>query len=68
MIENPCDLPYLDEIFQRLCRGRHICAEDGNYYHALYDNYDLYQQLFDRLGFRLESHPRDFYFSGGKRA
>jgi len=68
MIENPCDLPFLDEIFQRLCRGRHICAEDGNYYHALYDNFDLYQQLFDRLGFRLEAHPRDFYYFRGEKS
>jgi hypothetical protein len=68
MIDNPCDLPYLDEIFQRLCRGRHICAEDGNYYHALYDNFDLYQQLFDRLGFRLEVHPRDFYYFRGEKS
>ena len=67
MIENPCDLPYLDEIFQRLCRGRHICAEDGNHYHALFDNVDLYRQLFDHLGFRLEAHPRDFFISAVKR-
>jgi hypothetical protein len=67
MIDNPCDLPFLDEIFQRLVRGRHICAEDGNHYHALYENFDLYQQLFDRLGFRLEAHPRDFYYFRGER-
>ena len=66
MIETPCDLPFLDEIFQRLCRGRHICAEDGNYYHALYDNFDLYQQLFDRLGFGWRPIPGFYYFRGEK--
>lgn len=67
MIENPCDLPYLDDIFQRLSRGRHICAEDGHQYRALYDDFDLYQKLFDRLGFRLEAHPRDFYYFRGDK-
>lgn len=68
MIVNPCELPHLDLIFQRLCRGRHICAEDGDQYRALYDNFDLYRQLFERLGFRLEVHPRDFYYFRGEKS
>lgn len=67
MIENPCDLPFLDEMFRSLSRGRHICAEDGKLYHALYDNFDLYHKLFDVLGFRLEAHPRDFYYFRGEK-
>jgi hypothetical protein len=64
---SPYALPHLEEIFQKLCRGRHICAEDGTIYHALHDNAASFVELFNHLGFHMETHPRDFYyFRGGK--
>lgn len=64
---SPYNLPHLEEIFQHLCRGRHICSEDGNLYYALQDNTDAYHDLFSHLGFSMEVHSRDFYyFKGGK--
>jgi hypothetical protein len=64
---SPFNLPYLEEIFQHLCRGRHICVEDGNIYFALHDNAAAFQDLFNHLGFEMEVHSRDFYyFKGGK--
>lgn len=64
---SPFALPYLAEIFQLLCRGRHICIEDGNIYFALHDDPKSYEELFKNLGFELEVHSREFYyFHGGK--
>jgi hypothetical protein len=64
---SPFALPYLAEIFQLLCRGRHICIEDGNIYFALRENPKAYTDLFFNLGFELEMHSREFYyFHGGK--
>ncbi len=62
---DPFDIPRLSEIFEALRRGRHICSEDGDLYWAVRDNLDALQRLFPRLGFRLEAHPRDFYFFHG---
>lgn len=68
MSENsPFALPHLAEIFQLLCRGRHICIEDGNIYFALQEDSKSYAELFKNLGFQLEVHSREFYyFHGGK--
>lgn len=67
MSENsPFALPNLAEIFDALRRGRHLCAEDGPLYHALRDNLEAYDDLFRQLGFRLEEHPRDFFYFRGK--
>lgn len=63
---NPYALPYLEEIFGKLRRGEHICAEDGDYYYALRKDFDLFSDLFTQLGFRLECHPRDFFYFRGK--
>jgi len=62
---DPFDIPKLAEIFEALRRGRHICAEDGDLFWALRDRFDHIQTLFSHLGFRLEAHPRDFYYFHG---
>ncbi len=62
---DPFDLPHLEQVFQELRRGRHICPEDGPLYWAIRDNLEAFQLLFSRLGFRLEAHPRDFYYFHG---
>lgn len=65
--KSPFALLHLEDIFQLLCRGRHICAEDGNIYFALHDNAAAFEDLFTHLGFKMEVHSRDFYyFRGGK--
>jgi hypothetical protein len=65
--KSPFSLPHLEEIFQLLCRGRHVCAEDGSIYFALHDNAAAFEDLFTHLGFKMEVHSRDFYyFRGGK--
>ncbi|KAF0189322.1 MAG: hypothetical protein FD168_577 [Desulfobulbaceae bacterium] len=60
------DLPQLEEIFDALRRGRHLCAADGKPYWALRDNLTDYQDLFQYLGFHLQEHPRDFFYFRGK--
>ncbi|OKY76482.1 MAG: hypothetical protein BM485_04425 [Desulfobulbaceae bacterium DB1] len=63
---SPFALPHLNEIFDNLRRGRHLCAEDGGIYLSLRENLDAFQDLFKHLGFRLEVHPRDFFYFRGK--
>lgn len=65
-LENGYALPNLKEVFDRLRRGRHICAEDGVLYHALRDNTSAFSDLFKQLGFRLENHPKEFYYFHGE--
>lgn len=62
---DPCNIPGLSEIFEALRRGRHLCSLDGDLYRAVRDNLEGLQLLFSRLGFRLEAHPRDFYYFHG---
>lgn len=64
--KSPFALPNLSEIFDILRRGRHLCAEDGIPYWSLRENLEAYLDLFQHLGFRLEVHPRDFYYFRGK--
>ncbi len=64
--ESDSNLPNLKEVFDRLRRGRHICAEDGVLYHALRDNAAAFSDLFKQLGFRLENHPKDFFYFHGE--
>jgi len=56
------DLPHLASIFEALRRGRHLCARDGDVFHCLKRQEPLYEALFDRLGFTLVHHARDFYY------
>jgi hypothetical protein len=62
----PFALPRLKEVFEALRRGRHLCPEDGELYWALRDNLEPFQDLFAHLGFRLEFHPRDFFYFRGE--
>lgn len=58
---NVLQLPQLAEVFEALRRGRHICANDGELYHALKQHSEDYRQLFEKLGFKLVQHARDFF-------
>ncbi len=62
---NPLLIERLDEIFDELRRGRHISAEDGPLYWIIRDNFDCLKLLFEKLGFKLEAHQRDFYYFHG---
>lgn len=64
--QSPYALPHLAEAFDLLRSGYHISRDDGNLYWALHDNIDAYVDLFKHLGFRLECHPRDFYYFHGE--
>lgn len=64
--KDPFDLPRLGDVFDALRRGRHLCAEDGDLYWALRDHQAAFAELFGRLGFRLEAHPRDFFYFRGE--
>jgi chromosome condensin MukBEF MukE localization factor len=64
--DSPFALPQLSLIFDALRRGRHLCPEDGKLYWALRDHLGAFLELFDHLGFRLEQHPRDFFYFRGK--
>jgi hypothetical protein len=67
MTENsPFALPLLSDVFDALRRGQHLCAEDGKPYWALRENLAAYQDLLHHLGFRLEAHPRDFFYLRGR--
>ena len=63
---SPFALPMLEEIFNELRRGRHICAADDKVYRALRDNLDAFQDLFSHLGFKLQAHQRDFFYFRGQ--
>lgn len=55
-------LPYLAEIFAALVRGQHLCAEDGNLYQELQEHEADFEELFERLGYRLVIDQRGFYY------
>jgi len=63
---SPFALPRLKEVFEALRRGRHLCAEDGDLYWALRDHQAAFRDLFAHLGFRLEVHPREFFYFAGE--
>ena len=65
-LSSPYDLPRLRDVFEALRRGRHLCPEDGELYWALRDHREAFGELFGRLGFRLETHPRDFFYFAGE--
>jgi len=64
--KSPFALPHLKEIFDKLRRGRHICAEDGVFFYDLKDNLPAFTDLFSNIGFRLETHQRDFFYFHGE--
>jgi len=55
-------LPHLDEIFDRLRKGHHLCGDDGPIYLALRTYFVSYQELFRSLGFDLVQHDRGFAY------
>ena len=57
-----CELPHLEEIFDELRRGYHICFDDGAPYRALSNHFESYRRLFSALGFELVRHERDFFY------
>lgn len=63
--KSPFALPHLAEIFNQLRRGRHLCPEDGDLYRALRQDGEAFRDCFHHLGFRLEAHPRDFFYFRG---
>ena len=56
------ELPKLAEIFEALRRGKHLSVRDGDLYHALKRQSSQYEAIFDKLGFKLVHHPRDFFY------
>ncbi len=56
------DLTHLQDLFERLRSGRHVCAEDGALYLALRDRMSDYTRLFAALGFDLVDHARGFCY------
>ena len=51
---SPFELPHLNEIFDALRRGRHLCAADGKRFWSLRENVVEFQFFFIQLGFRLQ--------------
>ena len=58
----PSELPHLAEIFEKLRRGHHICAFDGELYRALDHHQAAFAELFAGLGFQLIVHHRGFFY------
>ena|SRR3989339_1559736 len=56
------NLPGLQEIFEALRQGRHICQGDGEIYRQLSERHDDFISLFSQLGFELKKHRRNFYY------
>lgn len=56
------DLPELEAIFEALRRGKHLSVRDGDLFHALRRQSPQYEAIFDKLGFKLVHHPRDFFY------
>lgn len=62
------DLPYLQQIFQKLRGGYHISGgyhvsnEDNQLFSALLSNDQAYSEYFSPLGLKLVRHPRDFFY------
>jgi chromosome condensin MukBEF MukE localization factor len=59
-------LPHLREVFDLLRGGHHVSSADGPLWLALRDGLEDYQSLFEALGFRLEAHPRGFFYFQGR--
>lgn len=62
MIDELLRTPHVQEVFDRLRSGRHICADDGPIFLALRADYSSYRELFRALGFDLVQHDRGFYY------
>jgi chromosome condensin MukBEF MukE localization factor len=56
------DLPYLQDLFQRLRMGHHLSPEDEPIFSAVAGDYEAYASQFSLLGLKLVRHPRDFFY------
>lgn len=56
------DLPYLQDLFQRLRMGHHLSPEDEPIFSAVTGNYEAYASQFALLGLKLARHRRDFFY------
>ena len=56
------ELPYLEELFQKLRVGYHLSPEDEPSFSAVASNYDAYKSYFAPLGLKLVRHDRDFFY------
>ena len=56
------ELPYLQEVFDRLRRGWHLSPEDEPAFSAVSMQPEAYVDYFAPLGIKLVRHPRDFFY------
>lgn len=56
------ELPYLQELFDRLKRGYHLSSEDEPTFSAVAANHEAYAAYFAPLGLKLVRHPREFFY------
>jgi condensin complex protein MksE len=56
------DLPYLQDLFQKLRTGHHLSPEDEPIFSSVTGNYEAYASQFSLLGLKLVRHPRDFFY------
>ena len=56
------ELPYLQELFDRLKRGYHLSPEDEPTFSAVAANHEAYAAYFAPLGLKLVRHPREFFY------
>lgn len=56
------ELPYIQEVFDKLRRGSHLSPEDEPAFSAVASNPEAYAEYFAPLGLKLERHPREFFY------
>jgi len=56
------ELPYLQQLFDRLRRGWHLSPDDEPLFSAVAMQPDAYVEYFAPLGIKLVRHPRDFFY------
>ena len=61
-VSHAAELPYLQQIFDELRRGKHLAQDDGPHVHALREHEQHYTRLFSSLGFTLIQHTRGFFY------
>jgi hypothetical protein len=56
------ELPYLQQLFDRLRRGWHLSPDDEPLFSAVAMQPEAYVDYFAPLGIKLVRHPRDFFY------
>lgn len=56
------ELPFLENIYTDLKKGRHITNMDTDMHRSLSDHFDQYKGLFKALGYKLTRHRLDFFY------